>query len=238
MAAKAKRQSVPRAMAAAEAPRGPAPTIGSRSVRLGALLLTLLLGLAGPAVLAQTPADGEIQITVEKVGSADVVDVSVFVPATPRQTWSVLTDWDNLPAFMTNIKASRIIARNGNTLRVRQTVRANVWPFSFDIELDREIELFPYERMQFQLLGGDFEKMEGTVRLIAEPAGTRILSHIESVAKFWIPPLIGPVIIARQTRDQFRQIIDEIARRVAAEAAAPDAGVPAPLPEDGRPKSL
>jgi len=186
------------------------------------LLLIGILGLAGPAVLAQAPPDNEIRIAIERIGPVDVVDVSVSVPATPEQTWGVLTDWDNLTSFMSNIKASRIVARLGNTVRVQQTVRARVWPFSFDIELDREIELVPYERMQFRLLGGDFDKMEGTVRLIADPTGTKILSHVESIPRFWIPPLIGPIIIERETRDQFRQIIDEIARRAA--AAAPDAG--------------
>jgi hypothetical protein len=153
-----------------------------------------------------------------------IVDVSAPVLATPQQTWGVLTDWENMTGFMTNIKASSISARSDNRVRVKQTLRAKVWPFSFDIELEREIELFPYERMQFWLLSGDFDKMEGTVRLIADPAGTRIASHIESIPRFWIPPLIGPILIEQETRDQFRQIIDEINRRVAAETAVPGAG--------------
>lgn len=187
------------------------------------LALILMLSLAGPAVLAQAPPDNEIQISIEKVGEVEVIDVSAFVPATLQQTWAVLTDWDNLTSFLTNVKASRIIARSGDTARVKQTVRTSVWPFSFDIELEREIELFPYERMRFRLLGGDFEKMDGTVQLVAYPAGTRIVSHVESIPRFWIPPLIGSLIIERETRAQFRQIIDEIARRVAAATAAPSA---------------
>jgi len=186
-----------------------------------ALLLIVLL--SGPAVLAQTRPDNEIRITIENTGQMNVLDVSVSVLATPQQAWAVLTDWDNLASFITNIKASRIIARSSDTVRVKQTVRANIWPFSFDIELDREIELFPYERMQFRLLDGDFDKMEGSVRLVADPMGSRIISHIESIPRFWIPPLIGPIIIERETRNQFRQIIDEIARRAAAEAVVPAA---------------
>jgi hypothetical protein len=187
------------------------------------LLQIALLMFAGPAVVAQVPPDNAIQITIEKIGQVNVVDVSVSVLATPQQAWAVLTDWDNLTNFMTNIKASRIIARSGDTVRVKQTVRATVWPFSFDIELDREIELFLYERMQFRLLDGDFDKMEGTVWLVADPPFTRIISHIESIPKFWIPPLIGPIIIERETRDQFRQIIDEIARRGATATTVPNA---------------
>jgi carbon monoxide dehydrogenase subunit G len=188
-----------------------------------ALLLILLFCVCSPAALAQPRPESEILIQTEKIGPLNVIDVSVSVPATPEQAWAVLTDWDNLASFMTNIKASRIIARSGNTVRVKQTVRAKVWPFSFDIELDREIELLPYERMQFRLLGGDFDKMEGTVRLAEDPTGTRIVSHVESIPRFWIPPLIGPLLIEQETREQFRQIIDEIARRAAAQTAAPGA---------------
>jgi len=187
------------------------------------LLLILLLCLPASAVLAQARPDNEIQIRIEKIGQVNVVDVSISVPATLQQTWAVLTDWDNLTNFMTNMKASSIIARSGNTVRVKQTMRAKFWPFSFDIELEREIELFPYERMQFRLLGGDFDKMEGTVHLVAEATGSRIVSHAESIARFWIPPLIGPIMIEQEMRDQFREIIDEIVRRATAGTVVPDA---------------
>ena len=89
-----------------------------------ALPQIVLMSRPGTAVLAQAPPDTEIRITIEKIDQVNVVDVSVSVPATPRQTWAVLTDWDNLNSFMTNVKASRIIARSGDTARVRQTVRA------------------------------------------------------------------------------------------------------------------
>lgn len=188
------------------------------------LLLILLLCLPDPAVLAQARPDDEIQIGIEKTGQVTIVDVSVSVAATPRQTWAVLTDWDNLASFMTNVKASSLIAQSGNTVRVKQTGRAKFWPFSFDIEIEREIELFPYERIQFRLLGGDFDKMEGAIHLVADATGTRIVSHTESIPRFWIPPLIGPIMIEREMRDQFREIIGEIARRAAAGTAVPGAG--------------
>lgn len=189
--------------------------------RLHALLLIVLLSFPASPLRAQIQAEDDIRIRVEKFGQVNVVDVNVVVPATAKQTWAVLTDWENLPRFVTGIKASSIVARLGDTLRVRQTVRTEVWPFTFDIELDRVIEVFPHKGMQFWLLGGDFEKMAGSVRLIEEPAGTRILSHVESIPRFWIPPLIGPLIIESETRDQFRQIVGEILRRTVGAAAVP-----------------
>ena len=201
----------------------------NRSVRIGSPLLILLLYFPGLSVLAQAPQDKDIQIKIEMVGQVSVADVSISVPATPRETWSVLTDWDNLAGFMSNIKASRIVARSGDTVRVKQILRAKFWPFSFDVELEREIELFPYDRMQFRLLGGDFDKMEGTIQLVADPAGTRILSHAESIPRFWIPPLIGPIMMEYEARNQFREIIAEIVRRSGAGADVPVADGPKSL---------
>ena len=192
--------------------------------RMRPLLLIVLLCLCESVAFAQAPPNHEIDIRVEKNGPANVVDASFFVPATPQQAWEVLTDWNNLAGFMTNIKASSIVSQSGNTARVKQTGRAKLWPFSFDIEIEREIELFPFEKMQFRLLGGDFDKMEGELHLVAEPAGTRIVSHTESIPKFWIPPLIGPIMIEREMRDQFREIIEEILRRAAVKNAVPEAG--------------
>ena len=195
----------------------------NRSARIASPLLILLLCVPAPTARAQAPPDKDIQIKIENIGQVSMVDVSISVPATPKQTWEVLTDWDNLTSFMSNIKASRIVARSGNTVRVKQTLRAKFWPFSFDIELEREIELFPYERMQFRLLGGDFDKMEGSVQLVAETTGTRILSHAESIPRFWVPPLIGPIMMEYEARNQFREIIEEIVRRTSAGSAGPAA---------------
>lgn len=196
-----------------------------RSIRRRSPLLILLLCFPGLSLLAQARPDTDIQIKIEKIEQVSVIDVSTTVTATPEQTWAVLTDWDNLTSFMSNVKASSMIAQSANTVRVKQTLRARFWPFSFDIELEREIELFPYERMQFRLLGGDFDMMKGTIQLVAHPTGTRIVSHAEFIARFWIPPLIGPIMMEYEARGQFQQIIDEIARRSTAGTAAPDADV-------------
>jgi hypothetical protein len=184
--------------------------------------LLLLLFFPASAVLAQGVQDDGIQITIEKVGLVSVVDASFSVPASPRQTWAVLADWDNLTRFMTAFKAIEVVSRSDDAVRMRQTVQARLWPFSFEINLEQELRLFPYARMQSRLLGGDFDMLEGTIRLVADPAGTRIVSHTEFVPRFWLPPLIGPMIMERKMRNQFRNVIDEVARRTAAGAALPD----------------
>jgi len=61
-----------------------------------ALLLIVLLSLPSPDVVAQAPQGNEIQVTIEKIGQVNVVDVSVSVLAAPQEAWAVLADWDNL----------------------------------------------------------------------------------------------------------------------------------------------
>ena len=185
------------------------------------LLLILSLCLPGQAVLAQAPPEDPIHIRIDKVGQLRVVDTTVSIPATPQQTWAVLTDWDNLASFMTTFKAIDVVSRSSHAVRMKQTVRASFWPFSVDVELEQELELFPEEKiMVSRLLGGNFDALGGTIRLLADGAGTKLVAHTEFVPQFWIPPLIGPMIIERKMRQQFQDIIDEIARRAA--AAVPD----------------
>jgi hypothetical protein len=192
-------------------------------VTMRTLLLILLLCIF-PAAPAQAQPEDGIEIRIEKAGRVRVVDANIFIPATPLQTWAVLTDWDNLAGFMTAFRAISIVSRSDSAVRMKQTVRATFWPFSFDIELEQELELFPYEKMQSRLLGGDFDQLEGTIHVVADRAGTRIVGHTEFVPRFWIPPVIGPMIIERKMRQQFQDVINEIARRNTAGTAAGEGG--------------
>jgi len=63
------------------------------------------------------------------------------------------------------------------------------------------------------LISGNMRKMEGMTKLDDEGEQTRIIYHAESIPGVWIPPVVGKVFIAHESREQFQEMRDEIIRR-------------------------
>ena len=79
--------------------------------------------------------------------------------------------------------------------------KAKFGPFSFPVESVREIRLVPFESMQQRLLSGSMKRLDVTTRLAPEGSGTRITNHTESIPDVWIPPIVGRLFIAHETRE-------------------------------------
>jgi carbon monoxide dehydrogenase subunit G len=176
------------------------------------LALAALLALAAPALAALQPGE-DIEIHVHVRGERVTVDLSFAVDATRQQAWSVLTDFEHMPDFVTNLKESRVLSVSGDTLRVFQRGTARYGPLAFQFASTREMKLDPFDRIESRLISGTMRMMEGTTRLVEEGAQTRILYHADSIPGVWIPPLLGKKFIEHETREQFREMREEIIKR-------------------------
>jgi hypothetical protein len=192
---------------------------------LPALMLGLSLGI--PLALAQAPArtdaqDGrDIVVQVRKDGATIIVDVEMVVQASPLATWDVLTDYDHMAQFVANVHSSRITNRNGNTLVVAQKSSTSFGLLNFSFDNVREVELVPHSEIRSKLISGDMKASAFTTRLVSDGGGvTRVLNHGEFVPTMWVPPVIGTAFLAAETRRQFIELRNEIARRIVALKAA------------------
>ena len=179
-------------------------------MRLVASFATLLL--ASSVCAAQ-----DVKVKVQRQGEAIVVDVEATVAAPVRAAWSVFTDYDHMASFITNIKHSKVVVRDGNVLQVEQTGETRVAFMRFGFEAVRAVELVPMQEIRSRLVSGDFKAYSSTTRVAATPSGAKISHHGEYVPKSWMPPLIGPAMIESETRKQYQEFIAEIERRSAAE---------------------
>ncbi len=192
---------------------------------LPALMLGLSLGI--PLALAQAPArtdaqDGrDIVVQVRKDGATIIVDVEMVVQASPLATWDVLTDYDHMAQFVANVHSSRITNRNGNTLVVAQKSSTSFGLLNFSFDNVREVELVPHSEIRSKLISGDMKASAFTTRLVSDGGGvTRVINHGEFVPTMWVPPVIGTAFLAAETRRQFIELRNEIARRIVALRAA------------------
>ena len=177
------------------------------------LLLFMLPALFVVTAFADSQQDERIEITVQIAGENVIVDLSLVIPATRQQVWAVLTDFDHMANFVSNLKESKVVSTSADTLKVFQRGSAKYGPISFSFESTREMWLDPFDSIRSRMISGNMRKMEGTTQLVEEVAQTRIIYHTDSIPGVWIPPIVGKVFIEHEIREQFREIRNEIIKR-------------------------
>ena len=163
--------------------------------------------------MAEPAVDEDIEVKVKIDGASVTVDLSLVVPATRQEVWSVLTDFGHMADFISNLKESRVISTSGNTLKIFQRGVATYGPINFPFESTREIRLTPFDKIKSHMISGNMRRMEGMTRLIDEGGQTRIIYHTDTIQEVWVPPLAGNLFIEHEVREQFKEMRTEIMRR-------------------------
>ena len=175
------------------------------------LLMGALLFLK--AALAAPLPNEDIEVKVQITGETVIVDLSLVVLATRQQVWEVLTDFEHMSSFVSNLKESKVISTSGFVQKIFQRGSASYGPIDFPFESTREILLTPLDKIQSHMISGNMQKMEGTTQLVDENGSTRIIFHTESIPGHWLPPIAGRHFIEHETREQFQEIRNEILKR-------------------------
>ncbi|HZI82817.1 MAG TPA: SRPBCC family protein [Casimicrobiaceae bacterium] len=197
----------------------PAPITARLSPRFACTLAALLLAASARAAPPTTPAD-DIAVSVQKNGEEIVVHVDCPVRAPHAVVWEVLTDYDHMARYVTNLKVSELRGRDGDTLQVFQRGSAQRGLLSFSFENLREIHLLPQREIRSRLVSGTLKSSEFTTRVVDDGDAVHILNSGRFVPEVWVPPLIGPAVIEAETRKQFDEIRTEILRRSALASSA------------------
>lgn len=179
------------------------------------------LTAALPAVLALwcLCCDAQpIAVQVEKRGETIVVDVQATVAAESRYAWAVLTDYDHMAQFVSTLKSSAIVRRQGNSLQVEQRGEARLAFLHFSFHTIRAVELVPGQEIRSQLITGDFKSYGFTTRVTDMGDHTLITHHGEYVPNTWVPPGVGPSLIKAETEKQYKELMAEMVLRQGAAA--------------------
>jgi len=193
--------------------------------KLHVLFLGLSLGV--PLALAQAPpradphAASDLVVHVKKNGATIIVDVEMAVQVPPLAAWDVLTDYDHMAQFVTNVQASKITDRKGNTLVVAQKSGTSFGVLKFSFDNVREVELVPHSEVRSKLISGDMKASAFTTRIVSDGGGgARVFNHGEFVPTMWVPPVVGTAFLEAETRKQFHELRNEMMRRTMTPKAA------------------
>src|SRR5512139_2511107 len=153
----------------------PAAWVGIGGRWLGSLLPLVIFLLPAPC-LAHEEVWSQVRIEGEWVW----VDVRFTVQAARAQVWEVLTDFEHMAGFISNLAASSVVAREGLVLQVYQNGMARRGLLTFPFEVVREVRLTPMSRIESRLLRGSMKKQTGVTELSGEGTETQVVFHGES----------------------------------------------------------
>lgn len=174
------------------------------------LVLALSTGMAG-AGTADTAS--EVSVRVDIQDGVVRIEAETAIQASAREVWEVLTDFENLPRFISNIAASKVLARNGNVVRVAQTGKGGFGPFTFEFQSVRELTLTPYEKFESRMIEGNMKRFRGTTRLESTEGVTRVRYQSEAVPDTALPLGLARSTIEAETREHYLEIGREVLRR-------------------------
>ncbi len=165
----------------------------SNARRLSAVLLAtglLFPALAAPATILRTEAthdDDRYKLTFE-----------VVLNAGRDKVWNIMTDYNRLPRVSKVIVESRILKKEDeNRHRVGVTLHACV--LIFCKTMNKVVDILARPRDDIVVTGvpalSDFRYSVEHWQVSAEGANTRLHYSAEMVPDFFVPPLIGPLMV-------------------------------------------
>lgn len=185
------------------------------TARVSHRLIALVLLTFG--LLCSATCSGQAAVHVQRRGETVLIDVDMPIGVAPSVAWAVLTDYDHMATFLSNLTSSVVVEREGKMLRVAQAGRTKVAFMTFSFAAVRAVELAPMNEIRSSLVSGDFKSCASTTRLVGIDQGVRVVHHGEYVPKAWLPPMVGVAVIESETRKQFDEFSAEMLRRQAAQ---------------------
>jgi ribosome-associated toxin RatA of RatAB toxin-antitoxin module len=178
---------------------------------LAASLVLALLAAAGSVAAATAP---EPDITVREADGVYSVGATFTVAAPAAAVRAVLTDYNNIPSFMPDVRRSRVLDRESGYVRVEQHAVASFMLFSKDIHLVLMIEEGP-ETLRFgDTAGTSFRLYEGSWSLTPTAEGTTVAYALNARPSFSVPGFVLRRLLDRDARVMIDRLRIEIAARV------------------------
>jgi hypothetical protein len=185
-------------------------------------LLLLFVSIASAAVAS----DPEVRI--EENGGRFAVTARVSVEVTRATAWEVITDYNRLGDFVPDMDDSRIVSRAGEPTLVQQTGAWYVLGYRVPVQIVAQVEEQPMRTVRFHSISGNVRVENGEWSLADESGVVTIGYRVECIPDFWVPPILGTVLIKRDVRAKLAHVAREMLKREAAQRNRPAPAVPEP----------
>jgi ribosome-associated toxin RatA of RatAB toxin-antitoxin module len=176
------------------------------------VLFTSCLLMVAPAASTDTPMP-DPQVSVEQTKGVYRVRARFVVPESPAVALSVLTDYEQIPRFMPDVKSSIVRERSAERVIVEQEAVARMMMFSKRIYLRLEVRTDDESVHFHDSSGRSFTSYEGTWHLTRHNGGTMIRYELNAAPAFDVPSFLLTRLLKRDANQMFERLRIEIAER-------------------------
>lgn len=164
--------------------------------------------------------ESDASISVGRQGSIYSVNASITLPATPCESFRLLTDYDSLPSYIPGMLETRFERITKNTVKVWQTGEVSILFFRVRIRSQLEVEEIPNQQILFRQQEGDMKTYSGEWDFMEAPGGTRVVYASTLSPRHYVPAFLARSILEREIGKLFNAILKEtIARKNRVSAA-------------------
>jgi ribosome-associated toxin RatA of RatAB toxin-antitoxin module len=169
--------------------------------------IAALLVVLAPAVAVAGP----VETRIERVGSGLDVHSTLEASAPATTCYATLADLEHLAQFVPGLESSRIVSAPGAPIELHQVGETRAFGMKLDVTF--AVRLDPPRQIEFRRIRGNFVRMEGSWTVSGNDAGCRIEYRAAVEPDFWVPPLLGPMLMRREVDAQMAGVLAEISRR-------------------------
>jgi carbon monoxide dehydrogenase subunit G len=169
--------------------------------------------LAAALALAAAAAEPPAVSVVGREGGSYRVTGSFRAEIRKDVAWAVLTDYDNLPTFVSSMRSSSASRNESGRLLVTQQAVGRAGPFSRSLHVVLEVTEDEPARIAFHDVGGASFRSYAGRWAIDEDGDAVLVTYLLDAQPRSAPPLFGRSILASNARGLLEQVRVEMLRR-------------------------
>ena len=143
------------------------------------------------------------------------VKATLGADAPSRLCYAVLADFDRLEEFVPGLISSDVLSAPGEPIVLHQVGEASAGPFDYTLDVTLAVHERPPVRIEFERTDGNLRQMKGSWSVAGDTTHCDIEYLADIEPAFWVPPLIGPMLMRNQVETQLEGVLQEIHRRAA-----------------------
>jgi ribosome-associated toxin RatA of RatAB toxin-antitoxin module len=176
------------------------------------------------AVIAVFPATAAtISVDAERRGDNIEIHASAELKSDAATAWRVLTDYERYPEFIPDLRVSRVVSRQGQTVVVEQSGDATLWLLKIPLDITFEITETSPNAIKSRGVAGSLKSMSSGYLLTPVPHGVRLEYEGRVVPGFELFAPFELTAVQQSIARQFQALADEIERRSTGAATPADA---------------